>query len=363
MKTTQRVGFIGVLVASLVMLGGLAQAQVPQLINYQGVLKNGGGSPITGTVSIVFSIYTVPSGGTALWTETQSSVTVTNGLFNVLLGSVAPFQTDPGLFMGTLNANPDRYLGVKVGGDAEMTPRQRLVSVANALKAYDADSLGNRYLIAWPPDAQLRSSNTTDDLTTKISRYTVRHYNNAEEPLYAFGGASTATSNFVAFGGGSATGNAATQLDFFTAPNNVTPLGIKRMHVNGSGLVGIGTDGPTERLHVIGNVRADAFLTPSSRELKKDITPLSGQDYQAVLAQIKDIQMVRYLYKQEENRQPHLGVIAEDAPKEILDPKGKAVSLSDYAGFLLAGLKAQSENIEALKAQIQILESKIAQTK
>lgn len=59
--------------------------------------------------------------------------------------------------------------------------------------------------------------NATANNTAKIARMVVRHYNNAEEPVYLFGSASTATDNFVAFGGGSTLGNAATQLDLFTA--------------------------------------------------------------------------------------------------------------------------------------------------
>jgi hypothetical protein len=102
-------------------------AQAPNLVNYQGVLKDSGGNPLTGTYSITFSLYSVSSGGTALWTETQGSVSVSNGLFSVLLGSVTPLT--PSEFSGT-----NRWLGVTVGGDPEMTPRQRIASVPFALK-------------------------------------------------------------------------------------------------------------------------------------------------------------------------------------------------------------------------------------
>jgi hypothetical protein len=102
-------------------------AQAPNLVNYQGVLKDSGGNPLTGTYSITFSLYSVSTGGTALWTETQGSVSVSNGLFSVLLGSVTPLT--PSEFSGT-----DRWLGVTVGGDPEMTPRQRIASVPYALR-------------------------------------------------------------------------------------------------------------------------------------------------------------------------------------------------------------------------------------
>jgi hypothetical protein len=123
MKSWAIVTILGVMV-----LGGPVQAQSPNLVNYQGVLKDSGGNPLTGTYSITFSLYSVSTGGTALWTETQGSVSVSNGLFSVLLGSVTPLT--PSEFSGT-----DRWLGVTVGGDPEMTPRQRIASVPYALKS------------------------------------------------------------------------------------------------------------------------------------------------------------------------------------------------------------------------------------
>jgi hypothetical protein len=100
----------------------LAFGQVPQLINYQGMLTNASGSPITGTQSILFSIYGAATGGTALWSETQS-VSVQAGSFNVLLGSVTSIPL-------TIFDAADRYLAIQVGSDPEMTPRQRFTSVA-----------------------------------------------------------------------------------------------------------------------------------------------------------------------------------------------------------------------------------------
>ncbi len=103
-------------------------AQAPNLMNYQGVLKDNLGNPLTGSYSITFRLYNVASGGTALWTETQGSVSVANGLFSVLLGSVTALA--PANF-----SESDRWLGVQVGSDAEMTPRQRIASVAYSLKS------------------------------------------------------------------------------------------------------------------------------------------------------------------------------------------------------------------------------------
>src|SRR5688572_29860291 len=66
------------------------QAQVPQIMSYQGVLTDSGDGPVpNGNYNFSFRIYSVSTGGSALWTEAQSNVPVTRGTFSVLLGSSA----------------------------------------------------------------------------------------------------------------------------------------------------------------------------------------------------------------------------------------------------------------------------------
>ena len=111
---------------ALALGSGVGLGQVPQKLNYQGFLANSFSTPITNpSLSIVFRIYNVPSGGSALFTETQT-VAVINGIFNVVLGTNSAL---------TLPFDVQYYLGVTVGADAEMTPRQQLTSSAYALNA------------------------------------------------------------------------------------------------------------------------------------------------------------------------------------------------------------------------------------
>ena len=80
----------------LFVLAVAARAAVPPVISYQGRLLQPSGAAIAdGTVAITFSIYDAPTGGTALWTETNPSVFVKGGLFSVMLGSIPAL---PGLF-------------------------------------------------------------------------------------------------------------------------------------------------------------------------------------------------------------------------------------------------------------------------
>jgi microcystin-dependent protein len=107
---------------------------IPQIINYQGTLTDTSGSPVPdGQYGVVFNIYDVPTGGTPLWTEIWNNTTVPvstiKGIFNVLLGAN---NTIP---LSFFNDHTVTYLGIKVGNDSEMAPRQRISSVAYAFTA------------------------------------------------------------------------------------------------------------------------------------------------------------------------------------------------------------------------------------
>lgn len=116
---------------------------VPKLISYQGVLNDKDGMPMSATVNMTFSIYDVGSGGTALWNETQS-VEISDGLFNVKLGSVQ--QLSSIIFKEDI-----LYLGIQVGADAEMIPRQQITSTAFAhIAEITAPPVGT--IVPWATD-------------------------------------------------------------------------------------------------------------------------------------------------------------------------------------------------------------------
>ncbi len=112
---------------------GTALAAVPQTLVQQGRLLDVDGAPSAGAVSIVFTLYDAAENGNVLWTETQT-LTLDDGYFSAVLGSVTALS--PSAFDGTT-----RYLGMKIGDDSEMTPRQEINSVPYALFA--ADVLGD----------------------------------------------------------------------------------------------------------------------------------------------------------------------------------------------------------------------------
>ena len=67
-----------------ILLISTSMAQDTLLINYQGRLTDEVGTPVTGTLSLTFTIYN--SAGDSQWTESHSTVQVDDGLFNVILG-------------------------------------------------------------------------------------------------------------------------------------------------------------------------------------------------------------------------------------------------------------------------------------
>jgi hypothetical protein len=110
---------------------------IPQLINYQGQLTSPTGSPLDTTVAMTFRLYPVSSGGATVWTETHPAVTVTDGLFNVSLGSITALSD---LFA------VNRWLGVTIGNNSEMTPRQQVTTVAHAYRVGTIDGASGGYV-------------------------------------------------------------------------------------------------------------------------------------------------------------------------------------------------------------------------
>ena len=67
-------------------------AAVPGLINYQGKVTDNSGAALNGTYEMRFALYTEETGGSMLWHHIPDShfVTVSEGVFNVQLGSLNP---------------------------------------------------------------------------------------------------------------------------------------------------------------------------------------------------------------------------------------------------------------------------------
>jgi len=99
-------------------------------ISYQGRLGDSAGNPVTTSgVGMQFRLYNTDTGGSPLWEESHTAVPVEDGLFHVLLGSTNP------ILVSLLANNSSLWLGITVGSDSEMTPREQIASVPYAMIA------------------------------------------------------------------------------------------------------------------------------------------------------------------------------------------------------------------------------------
>jgi hypothetical protein len=116
-----------------------ANAAVPSMVNFSGVLTGVNNKPLTGTVGVTFYLYQESQGGSPLWMETQNVQPDKAGHYSVALGSTS----SQGLPANVFASGEARWLGVQVQGQAEQ-PRVLLMSVPYALKALDAETIGGR---------------------------------------------------------------------------------------------------------------------------------------------------------------------------------------------------------------------------
>ena len=110
-----------------------AATGIYKTINFQGKVVNSDGTNVAdGDYDFVFSLYTVDTAGSAVWTESRTTVnqvTVTDGVFRVALGEVTTLP-------GSIDFNTDNiYLGINFNSDGEMTPRVRFTAVPYAFNA------------------------------------------------------------------------------------------------------------------------------------------------------------------------------------------------------------------------------------
>jgi hypothetical protein len=134
------------------------QAHAQATLSIQGVLQNFNGSAVdNGQYDITFRLYTTDAGGTAIWSETQT-VTVTGGVYSVLLGAVNPL---------TVPFDQPYYVGLTIPGGPEHTPRTQLTSAPYALAMLGQDN-------KFPSTGMVQmSALATGTETTTATSYTV----------------------------------------------------------------------------------------------------------------------------------------------------------------------------------------------
>jgi len=118
---------IAMLITIVLFLLGITPLSAQDMVymNYQGQLTGSTGDPLDTTVSMTFSIYDNTGYAPAIWTMEYPAMSVSGGLFSLNLGPIPD----------TVFNGDDRYLGITVGVDPEISPRTLLTSAPSAAYA------------------------------------------------------------------------------------------------------------------------------------------------------------------------------------------------------------------------------------
>ncbi len=227
-------------------------AIVPRLIRVAGTLPESAGKSSSGVISVSFALYKEQNSTDPLWQETQNIRVDFAGHYSALLGATK----EEGLPVDIFISGGAHWLGVQPEGQTEQ-PRILLLSVAYALKAADADTLGGLPASAFalagsqsPVIALSSSSQGIAPATTGLSSGPLSPAPQASCTAITSDG--TATANQIA--------------KFTTACN----LENSAIFENG-GKVGIGNKAPAGALDVTGTAFMRGVLTAEAGE---EIPPL-----------------------------------------------------------------------------------------
>ncbi|HPN35413.1 MAG TPA: tail fiber domain-containing protein [bacterium] len=218
-----------------------SSAQIPRLINFQGFLTDDSGAALAdGPYALTFSLYDVDNAGTALWTETQTDVMLSNGLFQVNLGEKVPL---------TLKFQEAHWLGIKIGADPELVPRIRLTASPYSFHAVHADSLRGFAVSETPTAHTLFPLGADGKFPASVlpasmapGSHAATHQEGGDDPLSVTSAMiedSTVQQQDLAF---------ALPERFALSAADGSPA--QAVYVDNSGQVGVGTTKPAARLHV-----------------------------------------------------------------------------------------------------------------
>jgi len=118
---------------AFVLIAGIAIADVPRMINYQGRLTDISGDPVSDSSYVVtFRIWDDSAIGANILWEEEDTVLSNNGLFSLFLGK--NHQLTDSVF-----SEINRYLGIQISGQGEIYPRTRFTSVPYVYRVSTVD--------------------------------------------------------------------------------------------------------------------------------------------------------------------------------------------------------------------------------
>lgn len=382
------------LTITIIMISSFSWAQIPQTLSFQGVLVNpsDGQAVVDSSYTFIFSIYNVDTGGSALWTETQT-LTTSQGQYSAILGSVFPID---------ITGSENYWLGIQVDPSPELG-RVQLTSSAYLLDD-DLEDLADGTLSGTGRVANSATTSTNANTADAIvSRDASGNFS-----------AGTITANLtgnVSGSSSSVTGTVAgSQISSGINGNNITTgsmngnritagtigssqianrgvddtdinYGIQLRHTNGGTPISIKNTSSTAQwnfTHSLSNETltikhssnawgyyfdsggSGAIATTSDRRLKENIMPLNYG-----LKEILKLNPVSYNFKNIPLPKTNIGLIAQevqDVISEIVcncDDQNDMLAL-DYTSLipvLIKALQEQQAQIEDLKSQFKELQN------
>jgi len=264
------------ILAAVVLVSTQVSAQIPRLMNYQGVLTDDMGVVVPdGPYDMTFRLYDVPSGGSPLWEETIA-VNVSKGIFNTTLGYSTLIDED---FSEPL------YLALEIEGGGELSPRRIFTANAYSFSSRAVYGVSN----VFPAEGYVGIG--LDEPEAPLHIYAdISDSNQPALLIQNVGGqtcldfvAATVTEARIrkASGGdlffGTVTGDA---INF-----NIENTPVHKMSVDGA--FGIGTLSPAERLDVNGALRLGTTANNNAGTIRwtgADFEGYDGSDWQSLTA-------------------------------------------------------------------------------
>jgi hypothetical protein len=224
---------------------------VPGNLSYQGYLTDAvDSSAVTDTLEMTFRLFDSETKGAELWSETHPAVVVSRGLFQALLGSQTSFPA--GLFDGT-----PLWLETEIAAEV-LVPRKMLASTAYSYRSNSAEKLLDYTLtdldIRWVEEEDLNHLNAADGDPVEVvwaddeGKVGIGKKN----PAYALDVNGEVIADAFHGDGSNLTG--------IVGASPAWALNNSHVYSTVSGNVGIGTDTPTAKLHVIAGSGNKALL-------------------------------------------------------------------------------------------------------
>jgi len=248
--------FAAVLITSGVLIPQLTNAQAPQKMSYQAVIRNSSNTLITSqAVGIRISILKGTSTGSPVYVETQTPTTNINGLASMEIGSGTVVSGN----FSTINwANGPYFIKTETdpagGTNYSITGTSELMSVPYALFSGNGTNGTSNY---WTLSGSDISTNTAGNVgigtATPLSKLSVQTGTGNYGIIHSDGVITLGT--YIGNGKGWLGTKSNHPLTFFTNNSN------EQMTLLANGNFGIGTTAPSAKLHIAGNVKIDGNNT------------------------------------------------------------------------------------------------------